>query len=180
MGRHVIKIKEYYLEWLTEIDAPVTTGMHLETFKEYYQREYGRSSMEGLERRLERVEKKGTSSMLDSNLEEQVERNFAGPPKKGKDGKLKRLTLDEIYQVYCLQEPLDGWLPDWFNQEEAPSALTPEHEFLIEISRLFAQKAPPETEQEINQSLLDAGYDPEEMAEYFRNLAKSILGERDE
>lgn len=58
--------------------------------------------------------------------------------------------------------------------------MAPEHEFLIEISLLFAQNKPPETEQEINQTLLDAGYDPEEMAEHFRNLAKSILGESEE
>lgn len=57
--------------------------------------------------------------------------------------------------------------------------MTPEQErkLLEDINTLFDQIPPPETEEEVNQSLLDAGYDPDEVAEHFRNLAKRILGE---
>jgi hypothetical protein len=40
MGRFICKFEDkddvYYLEWSTVVDAPVTFGMSLEEFKEYY------------------------------------------------------------------------------------------------------------------------------------------------
>lgn len=68
MSRYIIKLtdkrdlKDYYLEWSTIVDAPVTYGMYLEGFKAYYQQEYGRSGMRELPERLKRVEEKGTSA----------------------------------------------------------------------------------------------------------------------
>lgn len=68
MSRYIIKLtdkrdlKDYYLEWSTIVDAPVTYGMTLDGFKIYYQGEYGISGMRDLPERLKRVEEKGTSA----------------------------------------------------------------------------------------------------------------------
>lgn len=56
MGRYILKIKDHYLEWSTVVDAPVTFGMLLPEFKEYYRDEYGRDGYRELKHRLERVE----------------------------------------------------------------------------------------------------------------------------
>lgn len=104
MGRFIVKLEDYYLEWSTIVDAPVTFGMSLEQFKEYYQGEYGRSSMVDLERRLERAEKFGTSSLNDSRTDELIAGNRAGPNETS-------LTVEEIVKAYCLREPIrNGWL----------------------------------------------------------------------
>lgn len=52
--------------------------------------------------------------------------------------------------------------------------MTPE-QLIDAITALFDQIPPPETEEEINASLREAGFDPDEIAEGFRSLAKSIL-----
>lgn len=84
MPRYIVKLKddqdgkEYYMEWSTIVDAPVTYGSDLQTFKEYYEKEYGISSLGELEQRLKRVEQKGTSSMMDGSAEEVIEFNRAG------------------------------------------------------------------------------------------------------
>ena len=67
MGKFIIKIaddkfhKDYYMEWSTIVDAPVTNGMSLSEFKDYYELEYGKSSMAELEERLKRVKVNGSS-----------------------------------------------------------------------------------------------------------------------
>lgn len=43
------------------MDAPVTYGMELEEFKEYYKSEYGENGMKELGDRLNRVHKNGSS-----------------------------------------------------------------------------------------------------------------------
>lgn len=42
-------------------------------------------------------------------------------------------------------------------------------------TKLFDQIPPPETEEEVNEALIEAGYNPDEVAEEFRQLAKSLL-----
>lgn len=64
MPSFIIKVKDekfnkdYYMEWSTIVDAPVTYGMSLDEFKEYYKEQYGIKGMEGLEDRMTRVEEK--------------------------------------------------------------------------------------------------------------------------
>lgn len=48
-----------------------------------------------------------------------------------------------------------------------------------QIDALFDQIPPPETEEEVNEALIEAGYNPDEVAEEFRSLAKSLLGKQD-
>lgn len=105
MSRIIIKIKEFYLEWSTVVDAPVTYGMSLDEFKKYYLQEYGEYGRMSLQDRLERVEKTGMSSIAPyKSLKELIVRNHAGPNGRS-------LHLHEIYKAYCLQEPIrDGWI----------------------------------------------------------------------
>lgn len=105
MPRYIVKLKNHYLEYSTIVDAPVTWGMPLEEFKKYYQQEYGLDGMRSLPERLERVEAKGTSSQLDDSAEDCLSCNRAGPDET-------ELTVDEIYQAYCLRQPVRGWLPE--------------------------------------------------------------------
>lgn len=100
MPRYIMKItdqkdnKDYYLEWSSVVDAPVTYGADLKTFKEYYEKEYGRSSMDSLNDRLERVEKQGTSCSLGSTLDEMISYNRAGENET-------TITKEQILDKYC-------------------------------------------------------------------------------
>ena len=63
MPRFIVKLsegdKEWYMEWSTVVDAPVTYGMSLEEFNKYYQEENGLRGMEDLPKRMERVKARG-------------------------------------------------------------------------------------------------------------------------
>ncbi len=105
MGRYIVKLNDYYFEFSTIVDAPVSFGMSLTAFKKYYLLEYGQHNYKKLEERLSRVEKYGSSSVPNEAAEEILSCNRAGP-------KEDCLTTDEIYKAYCLMEPIrDGWKP---------------------------------------------------------------------
>jgi hypothetical protein len=99
----IIKLSEdnrdWYLEYSTVVDAPILYGMSLEEFKQYYQEEYGRSSMDELEKRLARVEEKGTSSMMHSSLEDTIDYNRAGKNETC-------LTKEQMIEHYCKTDHL--------------------------------------------------------------------------
>lgn len=104
MARTIVKLNGYYLEFSSVVDAPVTFGMSLADFKLYYQEAYGSDGMRELDAQLERVEAKGTSSFIDASAADAMSFNRAGPNESC-------LTLDEIYQAYCLRVPIRcGWL----------------------------------------------------------------------
>lgn len=99
MPTYIIKIndpkdnQDYYLEWSTVVDAPVTYGLSLEDFKEYYKDRYGRDGMARIDERLVRVEQTGTSSQMPGdNLDEMLVANRAGPDETeiDKEGILER------------------------------------------------------------------------------------------
>lgn len=98
MPRFICKLSEgdktWYLEWSTIIDAPLTHGMPLDEFREYYCGEYSEEGMRGLDERMARVEAKGTSSHDYSSAEELMRGNRAGP-------KEESLTMAEIIEEYC-------------------------------------------------------------------------------
>lgn len=68
MGTFIMKINDekdntdYYLEWSNVVDAPVTNGMSLDEFKEYYKERYGSAGMERLYERMKRVSETGVSA----------------------------------------------------------------------------------------------------------------------
>lgn len=105
MPRYIIKIhddkfnRDYYMEWSTVVDAPVTYGCNLEEFTEYFRNEYGRQGMEGFDERIKRVEEKGISAYPPfDNLESLLELNQAG--EKGiclsKEGILERYCRNRL------------------------------------------------------------------------------------
>lgn len=90
-----------YLLWSSIVDAPVTFGMSLDEFREFYQAENGRSSMLGLEDRLVRVENRGTSAHHYASGRELMKHNRAG-----KDETC--MTYEQIVEVYCVRRSEGG------------------------------------------------------------------------
>ena len=85
-----------YLEYSSVCDAPVTIGMTLAEFKEYYVREYGRASIADMELRLKRVDARGTSSLIHSSVARTIVCNRAG---KGET----RLTVEQLVDFYVVR-----------------------------------------------------------------------------
>jgi hypothetical protein len=103
MGRTIIKIKDYYLEYSSIVDAPITFGMTRKEFEQYYRDEYGRNGHLDFESRMRRVDKTGTSSYRELSPEDVIMCNRAGPNEC-------ELTIDEIFIAYCLRKNIrDGW-----------------------------------------------------------------------
>jgi hypothetical protein len=105
MPRFIIKLhdekfnKDYYLEWSTVCDAPITYGCSLEEFEEYYRAEYGRVGYSDLEERLKRVEEKGISAHPPyDDLQSLFEYNRAG------DGET-HLDKEGLLEKYCRNQP---------------------------------------------------------------------------
>ena len=94
MPRMIVKLDDHYLEWSTVVDAPVTFGMTLEEFTEYYQAEYGRSGMREFEDRMERVQEKGTSAFLYDSADDLIAHNRAGKNETC-------LSKEQIIDYYC-------------------------------------------------------------------------------
>lgn len=100
MPRYICKIshenKDYYLEFSTVVDAPVTYGMSLEDFTEYYREEYGRSAMElEFPDRMKRVEAHGSSCRMGDSAEAIMRLNRAG---KGETC----MTMAQLIDTYCV------------------------------------------------------------------------------
>lgn len=100
MPRFIIKLTDektntdYYLEWSTVVDAPVTYGLSLGEFREYYRHEYGQSGMRDFDQRMERVEKTGSSAYQDGFLSTILAHNRAGDSEKS-------LSREQILELYC-------------------------------------------------------------------------------
>lgn len=124
MPRFIVKLTDqktdYYLMWSTVVDAPITMGLSREEFKEWYQEEYGNHGMIDFDSRIERVDAKGTSSMMDKNVEETVRFNRAGP--KGAP-----ISLQEIIRFFCLGEDPDKDHPCWDKRNEAENRINEEN-----------------------------------------------------
>lgn len=103
MPRHIMKLhddrdnKDYYLEWSTVVDAPVTYGLSLEEFKEYYKQQYGNEGMRLLEERLSRVEEFGISALPPfDELDDYMKHNRAGE-------KESCINKEQIIDRFCRQ-----------------------------------------------------------------------------
>lgn len=101
MPRYIIKLtrgnEARYLEWSTVVDAPVTYGMTLDDFKNYYLKRYGEEQAERLDERLKRVEATGTSSIGYRDLAELLSGNRAGPNEK-------HLSQEALWDQYCIDD----------------------------------------------------------------------------
>lgn len=101
MPRYILKIhdgkfnQDYYMEWSTVVDAPISYGGTLEEFQEYYKEKYGNQGMKDLPSRMERVEATGSSCHFDTNgIDHYFNYNTAG-----ENG--TTLTKEEILEEYC-------------------------------------------------------------------------------
>lgn len=94
MATYIVKLGNFYLEWSTIIDAPITLGMTLDQFKRYYKEEYGNYRFEQLPYRLERVEEYGTSQQGKVSPEDLIVGNCAGPNET-------ELNIQELFDNYC-------------------------------------------------------------------------------
>ena len=99
MGRAVVRVvdptttREWWLMWSDNVDAPVTYGMTEAEFRDWYLSS-GEGTAAGLEERMERARKNGTSFQPTEAFEQTIVGNRAGPRET-------TLTLDEILQNYC-------------------------------------------------------------------------------
>jgi hypothetical protein len=119
MPRYAIRIDDYYLEWSTIVDAPISYGMSEEEYRKFFIEEYGRASGHQLEPRMQRIAQYGTSSRHGDTPEQLVVANRAGPDEC-------ELTLQEIKRAYCERLPIrDGWIEEqwrgWVKQSETPA-----------------------------------------------------------
>lgn len=125
MGHYIIKLtdegkKDYYLEYSSVCDAPITYGMDLDEFKEYYQEEYGKSGMEGLPQRLARVEAVGTSEYSAKSVDETLVCNRAGKNET-------RLTKAQIVEMYCVHPEVEIEGESWRDIIAAQEAEEKQH-----------------------------------------------------
>jgi hypothetical protein len=97
MPKHIVKLKDYYLEWSTIVDAPVTFGMSLDELKKYHQAEYGQSSLLPFAQKLKDTEEYGSSDR--NGIDSVISCNRAGPNEIP-------LSKARIYKVFCLRQPL--------------------------------------------------------------------------
>lgn len=106
---YIIKIKDFYLEWSTIVDAPTAVFKSRERLKKWVM-EGGRNTLSeaGFIQKMALVDKYGTDSgmsiYVDVAVKETLSCNRAGKNEA-------ELTLDEIYRTYCLGERLEGWSP---------------------------------------------------------------------
>lgn len=84
-----------YMDWSTIVDAPITCGLTLDEFKSYYKEQFGARGMQDLPQRLERVEKKGTSSHIHKNRDDVLSYNRAGKNNTC-------LTVEQIVDFYVV------------------------------------------------------------------------------
>ena len=93
MGRYIIKIDDLYFEWSTIVDAPVTYGMLESELVKYIRDQYGLKGLVGLNDRLMRVKKTGTSAH-GLTLDELIEFNRAGDNEKS-------LSKEDLYKKFA-------------------------------------------------------------------------------
>lgn len=102
MPRYIIKLtdknkKDWYLEWSTIVDAPITYGMNMAQLKKYIKEEYGNVGLEDLPKRLERVARKGHSAMWPTSVEKLIAHNRAGHEESS-------ISVKKIIEHFCLRK----------------------------------------------------------------------------
>lgn len=101
MPQYIVKLRgdgtDYFMEWSTIVDAPVTHGMSWEEFEEYYRRKYREAGMAELPARMERVNKNGTSSLDQLTARQLISGNRAGSGET-------ELTTAQIIDAYCVRK----------------------------------------------------------------------------
>lgn len=101
MGRAIIKLndgeRDWYLEWSTISDAPVTNGMSLEEMKARQTERYGTAGIEDWEYRVKLLHLVGTTWFGGESVDATIADNRAG------DGE-SCLTKEQLIAKYCHRE----------------------------------------------------------------------------
>ena len=88
-----------YFEWSTICDAPLTFGMTLEELHDYVRERYGPPGLEELPKRLERVERSGTSALPGPlSAEDLLKGNRAGAGET-------TIGIDEFWTRFVTERP---------------------------------------------------------------------------
>ena len=106
MGRCIIKLvgedkREWFMEWSSVVDAPLTYGMNLEGLADHVRYNHGQAGIDELPERMARVDKRGHSMILgawstsaDDGVEYITSGNRAGVGET-------TLTNAQIVAMYC-------------------------------------------------------------------------------
>lgn len=103
MGHCIVKLGEYYLEWSSMVDAPVTMGVTREQYITEYLAAFGDHVKDELLARLAVADEHGTSitrwggKARHVSVEELIIGNRAGPNEQ-------ELTFEQIVEQYCPKE----------------------------------------------------------------------------
>jgi hypothetical protein len=97
MGMMIVKLEGKYLLWSTSSDSPGSYGLTLTELRAHIKEEQGNEGLRDLERRLVRVEEKGTSSIDCPNVDSTIMHNRADRTVRGKEGSLHREEIVEFY-----------------------------------------------------------------------------------
>lgn len=107
MGRIIIKLtdcktsKDYYLEWSTIVDAPVTWGMSLPLFKRYYKEYNGINGLKRLEQEFLPDIEKNNHNSYGITVDSLISNNRAGD--RGSS-----LTKEQIIEQFCTNSKYHG------------------------------------------------------------------------
>lgn len=106
MPRFIIKLtdektnRDFYLMWSSVVDAPITYGMDLGDFREWYRFEYGNQGMNVFEQKIQTVNERGISSWpYYKNLDEAILCNRAGENET-------QLSKEQLLDKYCINPPI--------------------------------------------------------------------------
>lgn len=95
------KKKDYFLEWSTIVDAPITYGLSLHELKGYIKERYGTEGLKDLSSRLERVQEKGHSAFSNRSLKEIIIPNRAGKNERS-------LSIEGLIRKFCINRLNDS------------------------------------------------------------------------
>lgn len=121
MGSYICKLEGKYFEYSTTVDAPVTDPMTLEELTELVREKEGSLGLSELPRRLDRVDERGTSSLMDPSVESVLFQNRAGKNesvvsmetlKSWARGEITNLREVSGYVFPDEDDGKSGW--DWF------------------------------------------------------------------
>lgn len=129
MPHYIVKLKNMYMEYSTQSDAPTTSLMPLDQLKEVLKEQTIKRFEEDFKYRIERADRHGTSRMSPCSAEDMLACNRAGADES-------KLSVDELYEEYLftagppLQLILDGRL---FCSADANYDYFDEDNFNVEI-----------------------------------------------
>ncbi len=108
MGRFIVRVDKEgheprYMEWTTVSDTPMSFGMPLEEFTEYYREQFGVRGLKELDQRIERADGPKRSSSRVPGLYDRKDlmSSFRWEWFTGLKDRPDGITLEELWHWYC-------------------------------------------------------------------------------